>query len=110
MIVIQSTIAINFEFSKDPDEERVMHSRNNNIKFISYKDANEVLDELFDSIRSRYQGNLKTWMRVNFKVNFRHDDSYIDSPDWIKKKKATINSKKTDDKCFQYPVIVALTY
>ena len=26
--------------------------------------------------------------------------SFIDSPDWIEKKKATINSKNTDDTCF----------
>ena len=36
--------------------------------------------------------------------------SYIDSPDWIKKKKATINPKNTDDKCFLYSVKVALNY
>ena len=28
------------------------------------------------------------------KVNFRRAVSYIDSPDWIKKKKETINPKK----------------
>ena len=33
---------------------------------------------------------------------------YIDTPDWIKKKKATVDPKKTDDKCFQYAVAVAL--
>ena len=32
------------------------------------------------------------------------------SPDRIKKKKATINPKKTDDKCFQYSIAVALNY
>ena len=36
------------------------------------------------------------------KVNFRRGGSYIDSPDWIKKKKATIDPKDKDDKCFQY--------
>ena len=44
------------------------------------------------------------------KVTFRCGGSYIDSPDWIKKKKATINPKNTDDKCFQYVVTVALNY
>ena len=44
------------------------------------------------------------------KVNFRRGASYIDSPDWIKKKKATINPKNTYDKCFQYAVTVALNY
>ena len=43
------------------------------------------------------------------KVNFRHVGWYIDSPEWIKTKKATIiNLKNTDDKRFQYAVTVAL--
>ena len=44
------------------------------------------------------------------KVNFKRGVSCIDSPDWIKKKKATINLKNTDDKCFQHAAIVALNY
>ena len=42
------------------------------------------------------------------KVNFRPSGSYIDSPDWIKKRKATINPENADEKCFQYVVTVAL--
>ena len=51
----------------------------------------------------RYQGNLETAIEGSefifdsvetmyykcHKVNFRHGGSYIDSPDWIKRKKAT---------------------
>ena len=48
-------IAINFIFSNDTEDERVMHSMSNNIKFTSYNDANEVVSELFESLRSRYQ-------------------------------------------------------
>ena len=32
------------------------------------------------------------------------------SPDWIKNKKATINFKNEDGKCFQYAVTVALNF
>ena len=32
------------------------------------------------------------------------------SPDWIKKKKAIINPKSEDDKCFQYTATVTLNY
>ena len=101
-----------------------MHSRSDNVKFTSYNDTNEVIDELFKSLRSRYQGNLETSMResdfifdsVQFmyykchKVNFKCGGSYIDSPDWIKKKKATRNPKNTDNKCFQFAATVALNY
>ena len=44
------------------------------------------------------------------KVNSNRGGSYIDSPEWIKKKKATINPKNEDDKCFQYTAPVALNY
>ena len=98
---IQLTISINFISSKDAEEEGVMHS--------SYNDAN--IDELFDLLRLRYQDNLETSIRTSdfifdstdlmyykcHKVNFRGGGSYIDSSDWIKKKKATINLKSKDD-------------
>ena len=45
-----------------------------------------------------------------YKVNFRCGVSYIDSPNWMKKKKATINPKNKDDICFQYVVTVSLNY
>ena len=41
---------------------------------------------------------------------FRRDRSYVDSPEWIKKEKATINPKNKDDEYFQYAVTVALNY
>ena len=109
-------------FSQDVDEERITHSSSDNIKLTSYNDANEVADELFDSLRSRYQGNLETSMREresNFilnlvqllyyrchNINFKLGGSYIYSPNWIKKKKSTKNPKNFQ--CFQYAVNVAL--
>ena len=35
-------------------------------------------------------------------------ESYIESPDWIKNRKATINPKNKNNKCFQYATTVAL--
>ena len=121
---IQLTVAINFISFTDVDEKRVMHSRSDNIKFTSYNDANEVIDKLFESLRSKYQRNLETLIRESdfifysvelmyykcYKVNFKRDSSYIDSSDWIKKKKITIIPNNTDDKCFQYALTVALNY
>ena len=102
---------MNFISSKDAKEERAMLSRSDNIKFTSYNDANEVIGELFESLRSTYEGNLEKSMRRSdfifdsvqlmyykcYKMNFKRGGSYVDSPDWIKKKK-TINPKNTDDK------------
>ena len=47
---IQLAIAMNFVSSKDVDEEHVTHSKSNNIEFISYDNANEVVNELFESL------------------------------------------------------------
>ena len=37
---------------------------------------------------------------INVTIHFERCGSYIDSADSIKKKKATINPKNNDDKCF----------
>ena len=60
---IQLTIGINFISSKDTEEERLILSTNDNIKFTPYNDANEIVHELLESLRSRYQENLETSMR-----------------------------------------------
>ena len=120
----QLTIGINFISSKDKEEERIMHSNSDNIKFTSYNDANKVVNELFESLRSKYQDNLETSMkRSDFifdsvqlmyykcdKVSFKRGGLHIDSPNCIKNKKATINLNNEDGKCFQYAVTVALNY
>ena len=89
---------------------------------MSYVNANEVVNELFMSLLSRHQIGLETSTRGSDfiydsvqilyykcrKINFKCAGSDIGSPDWIKK--ATINPKNEDDKCFQYAVNVALNY
>ena len=45
------------------------------------------------------------------KTNLHCGGLYIDSPDWIKNKKATKNPiDKKDNKCFQYAVTAALSH
>ena len=44
------------------------------------------------------------------KISLSRGGSYIDSPKWLKNKKATINPKNNDDNCFQYALTVALNY
>ena len=51
---IQLTIAINFNSSQDVDEELVLHSKSDNIEFIRYHDANEIVIEIFESLLSRH--------------------------------------------------------
>ena len=62
----------------------------------------EIIKEIFQSLLNRYQIGLKhqwkgIYLNVNLlhyrshKINLKRGGSYIDSPDWIKNKKATIN-------------------
>ena len=81
------TIAINFVSWKGTKEEPVMHSNRDNIRFTSYNDANEVVNDLFESLREKYQ---ETSMKGNdfifdsvqlmfykcHKVNFKRGVSY----------------------------------
>ena len=62
---IQLTIAINFIFSKDNDEEHVRHSKGDNIQIMINDKANEVIKELFMLIKNRYQNNLEELMKGN---------------------------------------------
>ena len=72
-----------------------MHSNKDNIKFTSYDDANEVVNELLKSLRSKHQERLETSMKGSefifdsiqllyykcHKVSFKSGGSYIDSLD-----------------------------
>ena len=44
------------------------------------------------------------------KVNFTRSGSNVESPCWIKSKKATTNPNNEDDKCFQYGTTVVLNH
>ena len=71
------------------------------------KETNNVIDELFESLLQRYQNNLEESMRGNefvcdsidllyyhlHKVSLKRGRSYVDSPKWLKNKRATINLK-----------------
>ena len=101
-----------------------MHSKNNNIKISVNNEADEVIKKRFDSHKNRHQINLESMKGSDFvfdyvhllyykghKINMNRGGSYIDSPDWIKNKKATINPiNKKDNKCFQYAVTVVLNH
>ena len=87
-------------------------------------EADEVIKKPFDSLKKIYQNNLESVKGSDFifhyvhllyykchEINPNRGGSYINSPDWIKNKKATINPiKGTDNECFQYAVTVALNH
>ena len=124
---IQLTAEINFTSLKpDSDETRIMHTKSDNEESDSDtavgSDTNEVIKELFKSFLQRYQEGLQEKMKgsqfefdgVNLlyydlnKTSLNRGGSYIDSPEWIKDKKSTINPKNNDYKCCQFAVTVVL--
>ena len=122
---IQLTMSINFISSKDSDETRNMHTKSNNIEIMVGSETDEIIEELFKSLLQKYQEGLEESMKgsefIFDSVNSLHyhlqktslkktGSSYIDSPEWLKNKKATINPKNNNDNCFQYALTVALNY
>ena len=57
---IQSAIANNFISFIDDDKGRVMHSKSGSIEIMINDEADEVIEELFDSLKNRYQNNLES--------------------------------------------------
>ena len=51
--------------SKDTDDERVMHSKSDNIEIIINDKAYEVIEKLFQSLLSKHQIGLETLMKGN---------------------------------------------
>ena len=117
-------MAINFFSAKDSEETRIMYSPSDNIEIMMGSERDEIIEELFKSLLQRYQEGLVESIRGNefifdsvnslyyklHKISLNKGGSYIDSPRWLKNKKATINPKNNDDKCFQYAVTVALDH
>ena len=121
---IQLIMKINYISSRNFIESRDMYSKSDNFEIMMGSNTNEIIRNLFNSILRRYQGGLQVSMRgsefvfdyiesLNYifhKVDLKRSGSYIETSDWTKKKKATINVENDDDKCFQYAVTVALNY
>ena len=57
------TIAIDSISSKDNSEECVIHSKSDNIEIMTYDNAGEVIEDLFESLFKRYQIGLETSMK-----------------------------------------------
>ena len=87
-------------------------------------ETDKIIEELFESLLQRYQEGLEESMRgsefifdcvdalyynIN-KISLNRGGSYIDSPEWLKNEKTTINPKNNDDKGIQYALTVVLYY
>ena len=79
-----------------------MYSKSDNIEIMINGEADKVAEKLYKSLKRRYQNNLEKVEGSEFVFDYVHllhykchkrnpnyGQSYIDSPDWIKNKKAT---------------------
>ena len=49
-----------------------MHSKNDNIEIMIKDEADEVINELFDSLKNRYQNNLESMKGNEFAFDYVH--------------------------------------
>ena len=116
---------INFISSKKKsDETHNMSTKSNNIEVMMGSEKDEVIEDLFKSLLQRFQEKLEEPVRGSdfifgsidelyydlHKISLNRGGSYIDSPKWLKDKKATVNPKNNDDNCFQYAITAALNH
>ena len=115
---IQLTIEINIFSSKHFKETRTVHSKSNNIEIMMYNKTDEIIEELFECLLQKFKKGLEESMKgrefdfdsvdlLHYKcheISFNLSGSSIDSPKWLKNKKATINPGSNDNKCFQYAI------
>ena len=116
---------ITFISSLGTGEFRIMHSKSDNAEIMSGIETDDIINELFESFLTRYQERLETKMRegsnfvfesVNLlyyslhKISLNRGRSCEGSPSWIKNKKATINPKSKDHKCFRDATTASLNH
>ena len=121
---IQLNMGVNFISTNDTEEIRYFYVRSDNEEIRSGNETPEIISKLNKSFLKNYQDEeniLRNGSNFVFeivdlltvhihKTNLKRGKSYIKSPEWILNKRATINPKNKDNKCFQYSITVALNH
>ena len=122
---IQLNMYINFLSFKDTGETRFIYIWSDNEEIRWGNETDDVIDNLFESLLDNYQkeqqimrgGSNFSFESVELlqyslhKIKLKRGGPYIDSPEWLRNKLATINLKNYDDNnCFQYAITVALNH
>ena len=104
---------------------REMHTKSDNMTIMIGIEIVDAINELFNTFCRRYQEGLETKRKGSsftfertdllehhlHKKSINRGSSYINSPEWIKNKRVTINPKNTEDNnFFQYAITAALNY
>ena len=119
---IQINMYVNFVSSNDTGETRITFVWSDNEEIKLGNETDDIIKRLINSFLNKYQNEgiiLRNGSNFVFesvgllsyhihKTSLKRGNSYIKSPEWIANKKATINPKNEDDKCFKYSIILAL--
>ena len=106
------------------DKTRTMHTKSHDIEIMMGNETDDIIKKLFESLLQNYQKDLEESMRKSEfvydsidllyyhlqKIGLKKGGSYIDSPEWLKNKNATINPKNNNGNCFQHALTVALNH
>ena len=121
---IQINMRVNFISCNDTGEIRTIFVWSNNKEIRSGNETYDIIKGLLNSFLTNYQkeeailrnGSNFVFESVDllsysfYKLSLRRGRSYIKSPEWVLNKRATINPKNKDNKCFQYSITVALNH
>ena len=98
-------------------------SRSDNIICMPSSNTNEIIEQLLTSLHKKFDDDLVLSREsssfvyesveecnIHFhKIDLRRGASFIDTPEWLKNKKATINLQNTNNAyCFMYSIAIAL--
>ena len=117
-------MSVNFTSSNDTGEIRTFFVWSDKKEIRSGNERDDITKRLFKSFLTNYQNEGKILRNgSNFvfesvellsyhihKTSLKRGKSYIKSPEWVLNKRATINPKNKDNKCFQYSITVALNH
>ena len=122
---IQLTMKIIFISVGNYNDKRSLYVKTKNVEIMMGSDTDEIIKYLYDSLTQQYEELIEHSTKstglvlegvalMNYDINkitINRVGSYIESPEWLKSKKCTVNPQnKNDSKYFQYAATVALSY
>lgn len=118
-------IGINFKHRIDKAKNHTVYIKSKNVELIMGEDTGEAINKLTTSLYENYYAQEHVLRDVSdfafdgvdmlgihfHKIDPVRGSSYIESPEWLKNKGATINPHNTKDNyCFMYAVTIALCH
>ena len=121
---IQINMHINFFSLNDTGEVRTVFAWSDNEKIRLGNETDDIIKRLSNSFWNNYQkeelilrnGSNFVFESVGLlsyhirKTSLKRGNSYIKTPEWLANKKAIINPKNIDNRCFEYSIVVALLH